>query len=99
MHLIRELSFICGLRFNVRGEQDWCLVVGVRGRDGGPWWLPAGDIRASQGTFSSLFILFNVVFLESKKHFSPMKTTLKFTFEFGTSGSSSQLANEQISII
>ena len=32
-----------------------CRVVWVGGRGrGGAWWLPAGGIRASQGTFSSL---------------------------------------------
>ena len=30
-----------------------CRVVCVAGREGA-WWLPAGGIRASQGTFSSL---------------------------------------------
>ena len=30
-----------------------CRVVWVGG--GGTWWLPAGGIRASQGTFSSFF--------------------------------------------
>ena len=30
-----------------------CRVVQVGGREGA-WWLPAGGIRASQGTFSSL---------------------------------------------
>ena len=29
-----------------------CRVVQVGGREGA-WWLPAGGIRASQGTFSS----------------------------------------------
>ena len=33
-----------------------CGVVWVGGRGrGGALWLPAGDIRASQGTFSSVF--------------------------------------------
>ena len=32
-----------------------CWVVPVGGREGA-WWLPAGGIRASQGTFSSLKI-------------------------------------------
>ena len=31
-------------------------MVGVGDREG-DWWLPAGGIRASQGTFSSLFLL------------------------------------------
>ena len=30
-----------------------CRVVGVGGREAGAWWLPAGGIRVSQGTFSS----------------------------------------------
>ena len=30
-----------------------CRVVGVGGREGEAWWLPAGGICASQGTFSS----------------------------------------------
>ena len=61
MYLIRVLSFIGNVRFNVRGEHvPGCLG---RGREGGwlptgvgkgAWWLPAGSIRASQGTFSSL---------------------------------------------
>ena len=29
----------------------WVVVVGVR--EDGAWWLPAGGICASQGTFSS----------------------------------------------
>ena len=29
-------------------------VVEVACREVGAWWLPAGGIRASQGTFSSL---------------------------------------------
>ena len=47
VYLIRVLSFIEDLRFNVRGEH----VPGCRGS--GTWWLPAGGIPASQGTFSS----------------------------------------------
>ena len=50
VYLIRVLSFIGDLRFNVRGEH----VQGCMGREGA-LWLPAGGIRASQGTFSSLF--------------------------------------------
>ena len=46
MYLIRVLSFIVDVRFNVSGEH-------VLGCLGGAWWLPAGGIRASQGTFSS----------------------------------------------
>ena len=52
MHLIRVLSFIWDLRFNVRGEH----VLGGWGRGqgmDGAWWLPDGGIRATQGTFSS----------------------------------------------
>ena len=30
-----------------------CRVVGIVCREVGAWWLPAGGIRASQGTFSS----------------------------------------------
>ena len=39
VYLIRVLSFIGDLRFNVRAEH-------VPGCMKGAWWLPAGDIRA-----------------------------------------------------
>ena len=35
----------------VRGREG----MGIRGREGGACWLPAGGISASQGTFSSFF--------------------------------------------
>ena len=31
-----------------------CWDVEVGGGGGGAWWLPAGGIHASQGTFSSI---------------------------------------------
>ena len=31
-----------------------CWLVGVGCREVGAWWLPAGGICASQGTFSSM---------------------------------------------
>ena len=34
-----------------------CRMVVVGGREGKAWWLPARGIRASQGFFSSFFIL------------------------------------------
>ena len=62
MYLIRVLSFIGNVRFNVRGEHvPGCLGRGRErgwlpiGVGKGAWWLPAGGIRASQGTFSSCF--------------------------------------------
>ena len=57
MYLIRVLSFIGVLRFNVKGKH----VPGIRGggREG-VWWLPAGGKRASQGTFSSVYTYFNI---------------------------------------
>ena len=62
MYLIRVLSFIGNVRFNVRGEHvPGCLGRGRErgwlpiGVGKGAWWLPAGGIRASQGTFSSFF--------------------------------------------
>ena len=60
MYLIRVLSFIGDVRFNVRGEHvPGCLGWGREGGwlpagvGKGAWWLPARGIRASQGTFSS----------------------------------------------
>ena len=54
MYLIRVLSFIGDLSFNVRGEHvPGCLGRGVGRGGGGGWWLPARGIQASQGTFSS----------------------------------------------
>ena len=50
MYLIRVLSFIGDLRFNVKGKHVSGFLV--RGREGGGW-LPAGGIRASQSNFSS----------------------------------------------
>ena len=50
MYLIRILSFIGDLRFSVRGEH---MLGGWGGGRERGWWLPAGGIRASQGTFSS----------------------------------------------
>ena len=52
VYLIRVLSFIGDLRFNVRGEHVQGYIG--RGREGA-LWLPAGGIRASQGTFSSIY--------------------------------------------
>ena len=37
-------------------------MVGVGCREGEAWWLPAGGIRASQGTFSS-FCLFVFLYI------------------------------------
>ena len=38
----------------VRGEHIWVGLGGGGGGGGyGAWWLPAGGMRASQGTFSS----------------------------------------------
>ena len=48
VYLKRVLSFIGGLRFNVRGKHVQGCIGG--GREGA-LWLPAGGIRASQGTF------------------------------------------------
>ena len=53
VYLIRVLSFIGDLRFNVRGEHVQGCIGLVGGREGALLWLPAGGIRASQGTFSS----------------------------------------------
>ena len=51
MYLIRVLSLIWDLRFSVRGEH----VPDGWGREGEAWWLRAGDICTSQGTFSSIY--------------------------------------------
>ena len=54
MLMIRALPFSGDLRFNVRSEHVLgCLGKG-QGGGGRACWLPAGGIRASQGTFSSL---------------------------------------------
>ena len=59
-----------------------CRVVWVGGREGA-WWLPAGGMRASQGTFSSFYCLSTVfdnatqVFIASQQC-SPM--LLRFSF-------------------
>ena len=58
VYLIRVLSFIGGLRFNVRGEHVQGCKLG--GREGA-LWLPAGGIRASQGTFSSFEIITGII--------------------------------------
>ena len=47
IYLIRALSFIGDLRFIV----SMCKVVVV---GSGAWWQLAGDIHASQGTFSNV---------------------------------------------
>ena len=57
VYLIRVLSFIGDLRFNVRGEH----VQGYIGREGA-LWLPAGGIRAYQGTFSSVNVCLNIFY-------------------------------------
>ena len=53
------LSFIGDLRFNVRIEHVPGCRVG--GRDRGGWWLPAGGIRASEGTFSSYNTILDII--------------------------------------
>ena len=50
MYLIRVVSF--DLVFSMSGV---CICWVVVGRERGDWWLPAGGIRAPQGTFSSFF--------------------------------------------
>ena len=52
IYLIRVLFFIGDVRFNVRGEH----VPGCLGRRKGRGL--AGGIRASQGTFTIIFLIF-----------------------------------------
>ena len=54
VYLIRVLFFIGDFRFDARGGHVPVVWVG---RMEGAWWLPAGGIRASQGTFSIFFNL------------------------------------------
>ena len=50
-----------------------CWVVWVGGRGGGAWWLLAGGICASQGTFSSSSMVWSNLYAmwvseETKNH-------------------------------
>ena len=58
------------------------LVVWVGGREGGAWWLPAGGIRASQGTFSSFLSSEMNLKLLGKKLYNEIEALLWLTLNY-----------------